>query len=165
MATATLESETRLSEDQDFEYVCLSDSGIECAENCVSLEACEECSCAVLPIDGGGPWGEVMDVIFCLLPIIVLIAVTIKPNPMPTTRSLPLAAFIMFMVRLMYLGSDVILTCGAVVLGVHEAFVPLSIMAGAITLFETMEATKCLPYMMREMKALTAGHPIAELML
>ena len=34
-----------------------------------------------------------------------------------------------------------------------------------ITLFESMEATKCMPYMMREMKALTAGHPIAELML
>jgi lactate permease len=38
-------------------------------------------------------------------------------------------------------------------------------MAGAITLFETMEATLCLQYMMRELKALTAGHPIAELML
>ena len=39
------------------------------------------------------------------------------------------------------------------------------VMAGAITLFETMEATYCMPYMMREMKALTNGHPIAELML
>jgi hypothetical protein len=38
-------------------------------------------------------------------------------------------------------------------------------MAGAITLFETMEATYCMPYMMREMKALTNGHPIAEIML
>jgi L-lactate permease len=38
-------------------------------------------------------------------------------------------------------------------------------MAGAIALFETMEATYCMPYMMREMKALTKGHPIAELML
>ena len=38
-------------------------------------------------------------------------------------------------------------------------------MAGAITLFETMQATYCLPYIMREMKALTVGHPVAELLL
>jgi lactate permease len=56
-------------------------------------------------------------------------------------------------------------TCAAVVLGFHEALTPITIMAGASTLFETMEATLCLPYMMRELKALTAGHPIADLML
>ena len=65
----------------------------------------------------------------------------------------------------MYLGSNPILTSACVILGVHEAITPLSIMAGAITLFEAMESTKCMPYMMREIKALTAGHPIAELML
>jgi L-lactate permease len=52
-----------------------------------------------------------------------------------------------------------------IVLGVHEALTPLSIVAGAITLFESMEATLCLPYMMREMKHLTNGHPVAEGML
>ena len=46
---------------------------------------------------------------------------------------------------------------------IHEALTPLSIMAGAICLFETMEATRCLPYMMREMKVLTGGHGVAEL--
>lgn len=84
---------------------------------------------------------------------------------MKTTVSLPLAAMFMFLVRLMYLESDPLLTCAAVILGLHEALTPLSIMAGAITLFETMEASFCMPYMMREMKALTAGHPIAESML
>mmetsp|Transcript_19563 Transcript_19563/g.31496 ORF Transcript_19563/g.31496 Transcript_19563/m.31496 type:complete len:620 (+) Transcript_19563:1-1860(+) len=69
------------------------------------------------------------------------------------------------MIRLMYYGSDVILTCGAIVLGLHEALSPITIIAGAMLLFETMEGTKCMPYMMREMKALTDGHPIAECML
>ena len=76
-----------------------------------------------------------------------------------------MAAAFMWLVRLMYLGSDPLLSCAAIVLGLHEAMTPLSIMAGAITLFETMEATQCMRYMMREMKALTAGHPVAELML
>ena len=69
----------------------------------------------------------------------------------------------MFFIRLMYLGSDPILVSGSVIKGVHEALTPLTIMAGAICLFETMESTRCLPYMMREMKALTGGHGVAEL--
>lgn len=108
---------------------------------------------------------HVFQVFFCLFPILFLIVVTIKPNPYPTTRSLPMAAIFMFLVRLMYLGSDPLLAAASVVFGLFEALTPLSIMAGAITLFETMEATYCMPYMMREMKALTAGHPVAELML
>lgn len=149
----------------DFSYRCQSESDIPCAESCIGLDACQECSCATLALEAGGDWGEIMDVLMCLFPIVFLIVVTIKPNPFPTTTSLPLAALFMFLVRLMYLGSDPLLTSASVVLGLHEALTPLSIMAGAICLFETMESTFCLPYMMREMKALTAGHPVAELML
>eukprot|EP00980_Cylindrotheca_fusiformis_P017548 scaffold5502_cov115-Cylindrotheca_fusiformis.AAC.10 len=152
-------------ESLDFTYRCQDEKDLQCAEACVGLDACEKCSCATVALNAGGDWGEVMDVIFCLLPIVFLIVVTFKPNPLPTTKSLPLAAFSMFLVRLMYLGSDPLLTSASIVLGLHEAMTPLSIMGGAICLFETMEATYCLPYMMREMKALTAGHPIAELML
>lgn len=152
--------------DVNNDYECLDASqGPTCATDCVSLESCLDCGCVELQTDVNGPWGQVMDVIFCLLPIFFLVCVTIKPNPMATTRSLPLAAFTMFMIRLMYLGSDPLLTCGAVILGLHEALTPLSIIAGAIMLFESMEATYCLPYMMREMKDLTAGHPVAEIML
>ena len=152
--------------EESFSYECEDETfGVECAESCVSLEACESCSCAVVQSDGSGPWGQFMDLLFCLAPIIFLVAVTIKPNPMPTTRSLPTAAFLMYLVRLMYLGSDPILTNGAVILGFHEALTPLSITAGAMTLFESMEATYCLPYIMREMNALTEGHPVGDCML
>ena len=148
------------------EYECLAEpQGSTCAADCVSLEACEDCGCVTVQKEVGGDWGEVMDVIFCLLPIMFLVFATVKPKPLPTTVSLPFAAFMMFLIRLMYLGSDPLLTCGSVILGLHEALTPLSIMAGAITLFESMEATYCLPYMMREMKDLTSGHPVAELML
>jgi len=154
-------------EDYSFTYRCVNSTiGGLCAQSCVSLEACEECECAVVELeDTGGPWGQVMDVIFCLLPIIYLVYATIKPNPTPTTTSLPISAAIMFLVRVMYLASNPLLCAACVILGFHEVLTPLSIMAGAIALFETMEATKCLPYMMREMKALTAGHPVAEAML
>ncbi|CAB9520620.1 Putative L-lactate permease [Seminavis robusta] len=169
LMNATTNNGTTSSDDTTFEYVCQDNSPEHldvCPTTCVGLDDCLGCECQVLFLtDTGGPWGEVMDVLFCLLPIIYLIIVTIKPNPTPTTTSLPMSAAIMFLVRLMYLGSNPILTSACVILGVHEAITPLSIMAGAITLFETMEATKCLPYMMREMKALTNGHKVAETML
>lgn len=158
-------SEATEAPEQDFTYTCIDPADVLCAEQCTSLEDCLSCDCAIVPLDAGGPWGQFMDVFFCLLPIFFLIVATIKPNPMATTSSLPLAAFLMYLVRLMYLGSDPLQTNAAVILGLHEALTPLSIMAGAITLFETMEATYCLPYMMREIKTLTAGHVVAELML
>jgi len=150
----------------DSQYVCENSTlGYDCPYTCVSLAECDSCACAVQD-DGVGPWGKAMDVIMCLLPIIFLVCATIPPfgmKAMPTTKSLPLAAFLMVLVRLMYLGSDALLVCGSVVKGVHEAITPLTIMAGAICLFETMEVTRCMPYMMREMKALTGGHGVAEL--
>jgi L-lactate permease len=150
-----------------YTYNCVSPDNTICAETCVSLIACQDCDCtitSVQPVDG--PWGDVMDVIMCFIPVLVLLVVTVKPNnPWPTTQSLPVAAFLMFLVRTAYLGSDPLQTCSAVLQGILEAWTPLSIMAGAIMLFESMEATLCLPFMMREMQLLTAGHAVAELML
>mmetsp|Transcript_16708 Transcript_16708/g.24210 ORF Transcript_16708/g.24210 Transcript_16708/m.24210 type:complete len:695 (+) Transcript_16708:30-2114(+) len=143
---------------------CQDSNNEECALTCVGLEECQKCECAVVDTHTG-PWGGAMDVIMCLLPIAFLLAVTLKPKPLPTTQSLPMAALLMFLIRLMYLGSDPILTAGSVISGLHEALSPLTIMFGAILLFETMEATLCMPFMMREMKGLTKGHAVAELML
>lgn len=145
-------------------YNCVEGTNLTCPETCVSLVECDECGC-VVEDSGGGPWGKAMDVIMCLLPILFLLAATLKPQPLPTTTSLPLAALIMFLVRLMYLGSDPLLCCASIVSGLHEALSPISIMGGAILLFETMEATLCMPFMMREMKLLTKGHTVSELML
>jgi hypothetical protein len=137
-----------------------------CPTNCTGLEACLACECEVeSTVANGGPWGDVMDFFLLLLPIIYLVVVTVKPNPTPTTVSLPMSALIMFLVRTMYLGSNPLLCSACAILGVHEALTPLSVMGGAIFLFETMEQTKCLPFMMREMKALTKGHKVAEAML
>jgi len=152
--------------DTDFYYLCQDPADADdCAVTCVGYDDCQNCRCAVVPTAAGGPWGDFMDVFMGLLPILVLVGVTVKPHPWPTTKSLPLAALGMFLIRTMYYGLDPLLSSACIILGLHEALTPLSIMAGAIILFETMEATYCLPYMMREMKSLTQGHPVAESML
>lgn len=145
-------------------YNCVPEANLTCPYECESLENCDECGCVVVD-SGGGPWGKAMDVILCLLPIFFLLVATLKPKPLPTTTSLPMAALIMFLVRTMYLGSDPLLCSACIISGIHEALSPITIMGGAILLFETMEATLCMPFMMREMKYLTKGHNIAELML
>lgn len=145
-------------------YICEKGEDPTCPEKCQSLEECAACSCVVAG-EGGGPWGDAMDVILCFLPIIFLLYATLKKKPFPTTVSLPFAAFMLFMIRVMYLGSDPLLVSASVISGLHEALTPLAIMCGAIFLFETMESTLCMPYMLREMKMLSKGHPVAETML
>jgi L-lactate permease len=156
----------------DYTVVCSARSSggttIEptCASTCVGIQDCMvNCPCRIQSLDANGPWGEFMDVFFALLPVILLIYVTLKSKPWPTTISLPVAAMLLAFIRLAYFRSDPVLVGGAIIFGLHEALTPLSIMAGAVTLFESMEATYCLPYMMREIKILTDGHPIAECML
>jgi hypothetical protein len=46
----------------DFEYRCQNSADVQCAEACVGLDACQDCECAVVVTDAGGPWGNVMDV-------------------------------------------------------------------------------------------------------
>jgi L-lactate permease len=48
-----------------------------------------------------------------------------------SVQSLPTAAFVLFIVRLGYMGNDPINTCAAVVAGIFEVFTPISIIAYA----------------------------------
>jgi len=124
--------------DNDFVYSCLSNTNYTCPNTCISVQDCDTCGCVVKDT-GDGPSGKAMDVIMCLLPIMFLLAVTLKRDPFPTTKSLPLAALGMFLVRVMYLGSDPLLSCAAVKLGVHAALSPITILAGSTFLYESME--------------------------
>eukprot|EP01025_Chloroclados_australasicus_P003894 TRINITY_DN10928_c1_g3_i4.p1 TRINITY_DN10928_c1_g3~~TRINITY_DN10928_c1_g3_i4.p1 ORF type:complete len:353 (-),score=27.17 TRINITY_DN10928_c1_g3_i4:103-1161(-) len=113
-----------------------------------------------------GPWGPVPDVLFCLLPIIFLIPVTMfKRITLPTSVSLPIAAALMWCVRLMYLKLDPNLTNAAVIYGIFDALTPMSVIGGAILLFTTMEATLCMPFITQQIKNLSKGHPVAEVFI
>lgn len=93
-----------------------------------------------------GAWARGWDVFMCLLPIAFLITTTlVKRLHMETSRSLPLAAVFMWIIRLSYLKLDPLYTNAAVVYGLFNALTPLSIIAGAICLFQAMEQTKVLP--------------------
>ncbi|WIA11159.1 hypothetical protein OEZ85_011296 [Tetradesmus obliquus] len=112
------------------------------------------------------PWGPAGAMILCLLPIVFLIVVTmVKQLLLPTSVSLPVAAAMLAFIRLAYLSTPTVLVAACVVGGLLEALTPLSIITGAIMLFQTMQHTKCLPWMMGHIKSLSSGHPVAEVFL
>ncbi|CAD7695229.1 unnamed protein product [Ostreobium quekettii] len=114
----------------------------------------------------GGPWHGAADVVLCLAPLAFLVFVTLSQSfRMPTTQSLPLAAAMMWGVRLAYLSSEPNLVNAAVISGALEAITPLTIIGGAILLFSTMQYTMCLPYIIEQIKGGTNGHPVAEVFL
>lgn len=119
---------------------------------------------AVPPVQGG-PWGGFMDVVICLLPILVLLFTTLKPRPMPTTRSLPLCALLLYALRLAYFGADPAEVTAQALAGTLSALTPISIVAGAIFLFECMQSANITLWLRVQMSALTAGHAVAEVML
>lgn len=95
----------------------------------------------VEPHKGAGTPG--LDVFLCLLPIILLVLTTIwRRVQLSTSTSLPLAAVLLWVIRLAYLKLDPNFTNAAVIFGLLDALKPLSIVTGAICLFQTMEATK-----------------------
>jgi len=112
----------------------------------------------------GGPWGY-GDIFVLLLPIMFLIFAVLKPTPIQSTVSLPLAAVMMFFIKLVYLGSHPHDTMASLISGLLGAVTPVSIVAGAIYLFDCMESSRCLAWMRTTMKSITKGHPVAEVML
>ena len=71
-----------------------------------------------------GPWGPFMDVILCLAPIIfVLLTSLIKRIQLHTEVALPIAAFLMFLVRLGYLGLPPCDTLAYIIAGFLEVAV------------------------------------------
>jgi hypothetical protein len=90
-----------------------------------------------------GAWGKQWDVVMCLVPIAFLVVVTVvKPLRLKTSVSLPLSAAILYIIRLAYFGLDPNFTNATVIYGLLDTLTPLSIITGAICLFEAMEETE-----------------------
>jgi lactate permease len=112
-----------------------------------------------------GPWGPFMDVVMSLAPIAFLLVVTLIPRPLPTTTSLPLSALICWLIRIAYFSASPNAVTAQAFSGALAAVTPVTIVAGAIFLFESMDSASCILWMRFQMQRLTAGHAVAEIML
>lgn len=111
-----------------------------------------------------GPWGFA-DALVLLSPIAFLVAMVLKPKPMATAKSLWLAAILLFVLKLWYLGASPLEACACFIKGCLQALTPCSIVAGAIFLFDCMESSQCLAWMKVQLRLVINSHPIAEVML
>ena len=82
-----------------------------------------------------------MAITMSLFPIFLLVWLMTKRNNMPSFRALPLVALLLYAIKLIYFDLDANLVNATVVSGLLTAWVPISIVFGAIFLFKTMEYT------------------------
>lgn len=105
-----------------------------------------------------------MNLAFSYLPLILLITLMVKKNPMPSSKALPLSAVVAYMVVLLVFKQDARLVNANVISGALLALTPLSIIAGAIFLFKCMEITGALAILRKALDGVSAN-PAAQLMI
>lgn len=105
-----------------------------------------------------------MNLAFSYLPLILLITLMVKKNPMPSSKALPLSAVVAYMVVLLVFKQDARLVNANVISGALLALTPLSIIAGAIFLFKCMEITGALAILRKALDGVSAN-PVAQLMI
>lgn len=82
-----------------------------------------------------------MQLFFAYFPIVFLIYLMTRRNSMPSAKALPLCALLLYLIMLVVYGREPNLVHAAVLDGLLVAWTPITIIAGAIFLFRTMEAT------------------------
>ncbi|WP_082823955.1 L-lactate permease [Alteromonas stellipolaris] len=105
-----------------------------------------------------------MNLAFSYLPLILLITLMVKKNPMPSSKALPFSAAVAYMVVLLVFKQDARLVNANVISGALLALTPLSIIAGAIFLFKCMEITGALAILRKALDGVSAN-PVAQLMI
>eukprot|EP00923_Selenidium_pygospionis_P013717 GHVN01023679.1.p1 GENE.GHVN01023679.1~~GHVN01023679.1.p1 ORF type:complete len:657 (-),score=66.71 GHVN01023679.1:842-2812(-) len=98
-----------------------------------------------------------------LLPLIILLIISLVG--LKSFVTLPIAAVIMYFVRLIIFNADPNVCHWAIVNGFLSAWQPIVIVYGAIVMFDIMDRTGCMEWMIHQIKNISKGNPVAEIML
>src|SRR5215510_4882688 len=101
---------------------------------------------------------------FAGLPIVVLVVLMTKPNPLPAPIAFFLAALCAFLVRSLYFHAQVSLLSAAIVAGLLEALTPISIVFGAIFFFVALEKSGAMNVLQAWLRGISSNR-VAQLML
>eukprot|EP00172_Hildenbrandia_rubra_P001503 Plantae.Rhodophyta-Hildenbrandia_rubra.ctg20682.p1 GENE.Plantae.Rhodophyta-Hildenbrandia_rubra.ctg20682~~Plantae.Rhodophyta-Hildenbrandia_rubra.ctg20682.p1 ORF type:complete len:405 (-),score=37.85 Plantae.Rhodophyta-Hildenbrandia_rubra.ctg20682:370-1584(-) len=112
-----------------------------------------------------GAWGDVGDVILCLFPVVLLLLLTLLPPRLPAHKTLPMAAVALYLIHLAYLGTPSDIVHSSVLSGALDTLTPLSIVASAMYLFETLKATHCMPWITAKLAQVSHNNPVAQVFL
>lgn len=105
-----------------------------------------------------------LQILFSYLPIILIIWLMVKKNSMPSSRALPLVAGLTYLIMLVVFDMDANLVHANVFKGFLVSWTPILIIAGAIFMFKTMEATGGLIVIRQWLNSITENK-LAQLMI
>ena len=105
-----------------------------------------------------------LDFLMAILPLVILIYLMTKKNSLPSDVALPLAAMMVYILRLFYFASEPNWMNATVVRGALESLTPISIIWGAILLFKTMELSGQQAVVNRWLNQVSANR-VAQLMI
>ncbi len=105
-----------------------------------------------------------MDFLFAIFPLLLLIVLLTKPNPMPSYVALPVAAVVVLVVKLLWFGTHPTSLSADVLLGFLSALTPITIIFGAVFLFKTMEHSGGMDIMRAWLNGVSAN-PVAQVMI
>ena len=108
------------------------------------------------------PW--MIDLLFAVSPIVILIYLMTKKKSVPSHVALPAIAILIYLIKLIYFGSDPNVINATVVNGLLSAWTPILIIWGAILLFKTMEYTGSMDVIRRWLNEIS-DNSVAQLMI
>lgn len=105
-----------------------------------------------------------MNTFVAVAPIALLIWLMTKKNSMPSHRALPLVVILLYLLKMLYFGSDFKLMNATVINGLLTAWTPILVIWGAIFLFHTMENTGAMTTIRQWLNGITSNK-VAQLMI
>ena len=105
-----------------------------------------------------------LNIVFSFVPILLLIWLMAKKHGMPSNKALPLSALVLYIIALVIFQYNPTLIHANVFTGLLLAWTPILIIAGAIFLFKTMEATGSISLIKQWLNSVTENK-VAQLMI
>lgn len=102
--------------------------------------------------------------VFAYLPIVVLIYLMTKKKALPSFQAIPITALMSYFIMLVVFEQAPNLVHAVVLNGLLVAWTPITIIAGAIFLFKTMEATGSITVIQSWLNSISSN-PIAQLLI
>lgn len=105
-----------------------------------------------------------LDMLMSIMPLVILIWMMTKKNGVPSFKALPLAALLLYLVKMIYFKADPNLMHATVLSGLLKAWTPILIVWGAIYLFRTMEYSGAMDVVRTWLNSITTNK-VAQLMI
>lgn len=105
-----------------------------------------------------------MDLLISIFPIVLLIYLMVKPNPLPSYIALPTIALLVLLLQLFYFRNDNVIIGANIMASFISAFTPITVIFGAILFNRMMEVSGAMNTL-RQWLSNINPNPVAQIMI